>query len=83
MIATGDPGEGERVIEALVHEIRIDPDRTVTPNFKIPNGHILNVTKDDGPAAMTTGSRNGEPGAPSGTRTPNPLIKSQLLCPLS
>ena len=23
------------------------------------------------------------PGAPSGTRTPNPLIKSQLLCQLS
>jgi hypothetical protein len=25
----------------------------------------------------------GDQGAPSGTRTPNPLVKSQLLCQLS
>jgi site-specific DNA recombinase len=83
MIASGDPGERKRAIEALIHEIRLTGDGTVTPVFKIPNEQTLNVTKRNEPAGMATGSRNGVGGAPSGTRTPNPLIKSQLLCPLS
>ena len=41
--------------------------------------YLLSYAHHVGPiAAIVPG-----PGAPSGTRTPNPLIKSQLLCQLS
>jgi hypothetical protein len=42
--------------------------------FKIPSPGTLPAAQTDEPAAMAAGSRNGEVGAPSGTRTPNPLI---------
>ena len=35
------------------------------------------------PVIICTQPDLGKRGAPSGTRTPNPLIKSQLLCQLS
>lgn len=83
MVHSGEPGERKRAIEALIHEVRVTSDGQVIPVFKIPIRWTLSVTKQREPATMAAGSRNGEDGAPSGTRTPNPLIKSQLLCQLS
>lgn len=85
MITAGSPGERKRAIEALIHEIRLTDDGNVTPVFKIPGQRTLNAADQSEPAAtiVTAGSHNAAVGAPSGTRTPNPLIKSQLLCQLS
>jgi transcriptional regulator with XRE-family HTH domain len=48
------------------------------------NGQLLKIRLTGGADKGTTGGkRPGQRGAPSGTRTPNPLIKSQLLCQLS
>jgi hypothetical protein len=83
IITHGTPGERERVVEALIHEIRITENGQVIPVFKIPGQRTLPATQTSEPTAVAAGSHNGEVGAPSGTRTPNPLIKSQLLCQLS
>jgi hypothetical protein len=64
MIATGDPGERKRAIEALVHEIRIDPDGTVTLVFKIHTERSLTTTNRNEPAAVAAGSLNAVDGAP-------------------
>jgi hypothetical protein len=47
--------------------------------------HGFSVTDPRNDSAGLPGEANPQvnPGAPSGTRTPNPLIKSQLLCQLS
>jgi len=51
-------------------------------NTGIPTSFTQGLADDDG---RSTDEKNGQvsEGAPSGTRTPNPLIKSQLLCQLS
>ena len=53
-----------------------------------PTGTLSTPVRPQGPGSDSGRSPGGvnalvRTGAPSGTRTPNPLIKSQLLCQLS
>ncbi len=45
--------------------------------------HWLDNTRENNNQARNREDSGPVSGAPSGTRTPNPLIKSQLLCQLS
>jgi site-specific DNA recombinase len=83
IISGSSSAERKRAIEALIAEIRINQQGEVIPVFRITNEEAGIVDHDAGSRPTLAGSRNGEVGAPPGTRTPNPRIKSPLLCQLS
>ncbi len=57
----------------------------MVPRAQRPDAPILrpSAAGDDAPGSPAWADPQVRDGAPSGTRTPNPLIKSQLLCQLS
>jgi hypothetical protein len=72
-------GVGRQAADAA--EALVRP-RVTTPAPDAPTSRPQDPENDE--AAPPRGAKPlVEPGAPSGTRTPNPLIKSQLLCQLS
>ena len=80
-------GHHARIINAatgeLLRELTIDPNRDYQPLGRPPGPKPKQKT---GPQSWVRSVRDllrDHICAPSGTRTPNPLIKSQLLCQLS
>ena len=72
-------GVGRQAADAA--EALVRP-RVTTPAPDAPTSRPQDPENDE--AAPSGGTKPlVQPGAPSGTRTPNPLIKSQLLCQLS